>query len=569
MLIQLILTFLVLLFSLPVFASPTPTSGSLYVDVAGFKNLSTAKTSPLTAGKTIVITNRQTVNNLTIPRDRAIRFENSGQITITKSKTLTINGLFQAGLSQCFDGRGAVTGLKEARPEWFGANTPPGVNDMSAAIASAFASSNKIRFSDTSYLMKSGVNKTANNVEVDFGNAKLINDGVAYLFTFGKKNDTSSYTGLKIHGGRFEQAMPTTTSNYNYILIASLKDFSINDVHMKNVSNGGLTVYAGSEDGVIDGVKIDGKSGFSTCRGIWLNGATASDYANQLIDITSITRNAKSVPVYAVKNVKVVNCTVALDGYGIYLMNTRDCHVLNNYIDISGIGAQRCLALNDYSPGAIVKGNTFISDRSSTGILITQYAHDVLIEGNDFKGSFGGNRDIYVQYLAEALIVNNQFMTNSTQQILIDMGGSAIIRGNYFTRSSYSADTRAVKITTIDEAVAGKSTYGDTATTLPGVVFENNVVKKRNIPVFISTSKSSNGNIPGLDVISIRNNIFYDFDTAKTASEYGTRIVANGTTFTVTYSYYGNTLYPEVNAERNKASVYGKGATEVRNHSNN
>lgn len=561
---QLIVIFLFLLFSLPVFASPTPQK---WVDVAVFKNLSTAKASPLTAGKTIVISNHQTVNNLTIPKDRLLLFKKDGKVTINSSKNLTIDGpISTLEEHQIFDGGGSVKGLQEAHPEWFSTNMTPGKTDMAPAIAAAFASSNKIVFSDASYLMNSGVTKTANNVEVDFGKAKLINGGVAYLFTFGKKNDTPSYTGLKIHGGIFEQAIPTTTNNYNYILITSVKDFLINDVHMKNVSNGGLTVYAGSENGVIDGVKIDGKSGFSTCRGIWLNGATASDYANQLIDITSITRNDKSVPMHAVKNLKVVNCTVVLDGYGLYLMNTRDCRVLNNYIDISGTGAQRCLALNDYSPGAIVKGNTFISDRSSTGILITQCAHDVLIDGNVFKGTFGGNRDIYVQYLANALIINNQFNTDSVQQILIDMGGSAIIRGNYFTRSSYSADTRAVKITTIDEAAAGKSSYGDTATTLPGVVFENNVVKKRNIPVFINTPKASNGNIPGLDVITIRNNMFYDFDTAKTASEYGTRIVANGSTFTVKYAYYGNTMYPAGHAERNMASIYGKGATEVRNY---
>lgn len=563
---EFILTLLVLLFTLPASAAPTAINNPRDIDIAGFKNLSTAKTSPLTAGKTIVITNHQTVNNLTLPSDRSIRFVSGGQINVNRSKTLAIDGPFQAGIGQCFSGEGTVTGLQEARPEWFGTNSTPGNTDMAAAIAAAFASSNKILFSNTRYLMKSGVTKLSNNVDVDFGNATFINGGVGYLFTFGKKADKPGYTGLKIRGGHFEQTTATTTGNYNFILIASIKKFLITDVHMKNVSNGGITVYAGSQDGVIDNVKIDGKSGYSTCRGIWLNGATASDYENQLIDITSITRNSKAVPVYAVKNVKVTNCTVVLDGYGIYLMNTRDCHVLNNYIDISGSGAQRCMALNNYSPGAIVKGNTFISDRSSTGILITQYAHDVLIEGNVFKGSFGGNRDIYVQYLAKALIVNNQFNTDSVQQILIDMGGSANIRGNYFTRSAYSANTRAVKITTIDEAVAGKSTYGDTATTLPGVVFENNVVKKRNIPVFINTPKSTNGNIPGLDVITIRNNIFYDFDTAKTASEYGTRIVANGSTFTVKYSYYGNTLYPEVHAERNKASVYGKGATEVRTY---
>lgn len=445
----------------------------------------------------------------------------------------------------------------------FGADST-GATDSSAAIAAAFAASNRVSFPDGTYLMNSGVTKLANNVEVDFGNAKFINGGAGFLFTFGATADTPTYTGLKIRGGWFEQSNPATTSNLNYIRIAATKDFSIRDVYMKNVSNGGVYVEAGCEDGVIDGVTADGMSGYTTNRGIWINGATASDYASQLIDITSITRNATALPTYAAKNIKVVNCTVKLPFYGIYLMNTRDCHIENNHIDISG-GGGRCIAINNYSPGAIIKGNTLKCDQAATGILVTQFSHDVIIEGNVFKGSFAGGRDIYVAYLADAMITSNRFATDSTQNIQIDMGGSAVIRGNYFSRpSGYLANMRCVKIDTIDAAVAGTSTYGNTATTLPGLVFEGNVIKVRNCGVFANTPTAQNGNIPGLDVLTVSDNVFYNMNTAATTDEYPLRIYANGSTYVVKSACFDNTVYPEANANRNTTNITGAGHVGVR-----
>lgn len=434
-----------------------------------------------------------------------------------------------------------------------------GVTNDYSAIAAAFAASNRVMFPAGSYLMNNGVTKLADNIEVDFGNAKLINGGAGFLFTFGARADTPTHTGLKIYGGRFEQSDPSTINNYSYIRVAATKNFIISGSYLKNVSNGGIYIEAGSENGVVDAVTIDGKTAYSTIRGIWLDGSSASDYASNLVDISSITRNATPFPSHAAKNIKISNSTIKLAGHGIYLMNTRDVHIERNYIDISGGGA-RCIAVNTYSPRAIIKGNTLVGDQSSTGILITQASNDVLVEGNVFKGTFGGGRDIYVAYLAGALITNNRFNTDSTQQILIDMGGTAVIRGNHFTRSAYSANTRAVKVTTIDEAAVGTGTYGNTATTLPGIVFQGNTVKKRVAPVMVNTPTAQNGNKPGLDVITVRDNVFYDFDTAAASDEYGMRIYANGTTYKVKYVYFGNTIYPKAKAVRNNVHVTGSGA---------
>jgi hypothetical protein len=442
-----------------------------------------------------------------------------------------------------------------------------GVADDTAAIQAALNAAAQIGatavFPSGQYRVVAGVAVNSDNVSIDLGNATIINDGAAFAFAFGVTADAPQRNGLRIRGGRFVQSDPSTTSNRNYIRVAGTRRFRIEGCRMDNVSNGGIYVEAGCEDGVIDSVSIVGGTGNATVRGIWLNGSTATDYAAQLVDITSITRNATAVPASAVRNVRVANSSIVLPAYGIYLINTRDCKIDGNYIDITG-GALRCLALNNYSPGAIVKGNTFIGDRSSTGILVTQASHDVVIDNNVFEGTFGGGRDIYVQYLAECLIQGNRFSTDSTQQVHIDMGGSAVVRGNISGRSAYSANARFVLIETMPESIAGTSTFGNTATMLPGSVIADNVVRVRVAPVVVRTPTSASGNIPGLETLLVKGNAFFNFNTAAGADEFGMRVSANGSTHVVKAAYFDNVVYPEAAAGRNTLSVAGSGISIVR-----
>jgi len=467
-----------------------------------------------------------------------------------------------AGVTYTPAGTGAVTTNVQAKlresvsVKDFGA-VGDGVTDDTAAIQAAFDSNQYIHFPSGTYLITGGISKAANGVIVDFGQAVIRNGGATFLFNFGTTSDTPIYYGLEITGGYFEQTNPATTSNLNYIRIAGTKDFLINNVHLKNVSNGGIYIEAGCENGGVDSVTIEGKTEYGVNRGIWLIGATASDWTDQLIDTTSITRNTTPVPVYAVKDVKISGCTVTGVEYGIYFMNTRDCTVTNNYVDISGDGAKRCVALNNYSPGARVTGNTFISDRSSTGVLVTQFSNNVIIADNVFKGSFGGNRDIYVQYLAEALIQGNHFNTTGTQNIEISMGGFAIIKNNQFNKETRTADYRCVYAHPIDSGATG--TTGDTATVLPGLVFRDNVIRYRCLGVFVDTNTyaSPAGNRPAMGMVDVSNNIFMNMDLAVSASEYPVLISAGTSSNVTRYIYLGNIVLPNTAAGRNYVETSG------------
>lgn len=461
-------------------------------------------------------------------------------------------------------GTGAVTTTVQAKlretvsVKDFGAKGT-GLVDDSDAISLAFAASNSVFFPDGTYLMNSGVTALGNDIEVNFGNAKIINGGANYLFTFGTQSNTYSYTGLKITGGYFEQSNSATSNNYNYILITSIQDFVVRDCVMKNVSNGGITVYAGSQNGVIDGVKIHGKTNYSTCRGIWLQGSTATDFSDQYVDTNSITRNSTAFPIYAIKDVKIVNCTVVVANYGVYLMNAWDCTIDNCYIDASGVGSTRCIALNNYSPRARVTNCTLISDRSCTGILITQCSNDVIVSNNVFRGSFGGNRAVYVAYLASALITSNRFTDTTTQHIQIDMGGFAHVKNNEFVRDTKTNDNRAVYLTGIDTAASAGAT-GNTGTVLTnsGVVFENNLLNNVCLGVYVDTTiAASNSNQPAPQFAQVANNTFMNM-VSLTPSEWPL-LVSSSTTGSnvINLRCEKNVLYPYTASGSNRANVLG------------
>lgn len=80
-----------------------------------------ANTDSDNSGKTIVLNSPATLAvNLTLATDRVWRFEKGAVITTTGYTFNTNAAPVEIGDYQVFAGTGTVTGLKEARPEWFG-----------------------------------------------------------------------------------------------------------------------------------------------------------------------------------------------------------------------------------------------------------------------------------------------------------------------------------------------------------------------------------------------------------------------------------------------------------------
>jgi len=117
-------------------AAPTNSSGPWGIDAGGFKNLSTALASPLTLGRTVVISKIMTINNKTT--DRTIEVRKGGLISINVGKAYIQNGPVVAGDFQIIGGSGTFIygpkGPRTIKPEWRGAIGDNSTDNTTALI---------------------------------------------------------------------------------------------------------------------------------------------------------------------------------------------------------------------------------------------------------------------------------------------------------------------------------------------------------------------------------------------------------------------------------------------------
>jgi len=114
------------------------------IDLSSFRdalhpagNLSAAMASPLTAGKSVVISGIANCSDLTIPKDRFLEIIPGGGIN--NSGQLTLKGQVGAGPYRIFYGSGKVSGLRKSLPQWWGA-LADGAHDDTLAMRAAIAS---------------------------------------------------------------------------------------------------------------------------------------------------------------------------------------------------------------------------------------------------------------------------------------------------------------------------------------------------------------------------------------------------------------------------------------------
>jgi hypothetical protein len=418
-----------------------------------------------------------------------------------------------------------------------------GVTNDRAAIQAAFDTGRPVVFTDSAqYYIEGQVRRSADNVAVSLGDATVVFGGSESGFIFGSHADAPRYRRLQFQGGTIKNKNPAEPVNRLFISVSAYADFDISDIRMEGVSNGGVHIGSGTRDGMVERINIV-SSGRSGLRGIWLNGSGTSDFQEELLDISSITRNRRALPAGGVRNVAVRNCRITAPIFGIYTHNAHYCTLENNHIDIDGSG-NRCITLNTYSPRVDVRGNELIGGTDATGILVTQFSQGVTIENNVFRGTFGGGADVKVQSLAQAQVRGNRFLTSTTINITCDRGGSAVIQNNEFAAPTLVPGQRPLRVYTIDAFEAGKEQYGNTATLLPGVVFQGNTVRNRPTGVHVSQQTAANGNRPGLQFIIVRDNTFENMDRANGPEEYGLFIEGASARNSINYSYFNNRFVP-------------------------
>lgn len=263
----------------------------------------------LSDGKELIIeTIVQITENVTYPADVMTRVLNGGGFNISDGKTLTISGPFDAGLYQIFFGSGTVTGLKMARPEWFGSGT-------------------------------TGINKAISSVKIGGIVKGTAGNSYSWLSVVGKSDTTLDMTGCFISkdgggvstniidlNGTFSGVSTTLTANaaqaQNAIAVASNSGFSVGDfVLIRDAS------YKYSTKGRNQEInKIIGISG------------TNITLTNNLVGAYTTAATAEMVKVMPVVNMNIVGGTWTIPaetrGGGISGILSYNCTV--KYVDISG-----------------------------------------------------------------------------------------------------------------------------------------------------------------------------------------------------------------------------------------
>lgn len=440
-------------------------------------------------------------------------------------------------------------------------------------LSEAVSTGKMLVFNPGTYLLDGQLSGAADNIQVYAVGATFVFDGAATGFVFGTSATDSlpNNKGLRWVGGTFQNADSTDVVNRSYLKLQGMEEFYIGHVRMEEVSNGGIELLSGCHHGTLDDIKIPSKSSFTTIRGIWLNGSDATDYASNLVDNSTIARNATALPVGGIKDITIKHCRIEIAAYGIYLMNARECTIRNNYIDTDN-GTLRNITINTYSPYTKILNNTLkaASTSSSKGILVTQYSHDTKIYGNHFIGDWGLNYCIHATYLANCDIQRNHFLASNPVCIGAEMGANGTVQNNNFGVEEGNAKTagdRCMRIYAIGLTEAATSGYGDTATVLKGWTFKDNEIHTRNYGVQV-TQQSSNdtSNEPGIDAVVVKDNEFYDWDDVSNSEEYPLFIdsIASPAN-TVRYACFDNITYPASNGfeERNRADDANGAAVDM------
>jgi hypothetical protein len=403
--------FIALLFiiitTLPTLAASGNTSGPWGIDISkksGFTSLSTAKNSPGTANKTMIISTVMDCNNLTIPANRAVDVKMGGKIRY--SGNLVINGPFNAGLYQALEkvGSGTVTGLKVTRPEWFGA-VGDGMTNNTAAIQAA-----------------------ANSLQ-PFGTLIISTAPAAFM----SDEITIGVAGTTVTGAGLVKLRPATLYQ-NKSLFA---------------------VFAGTKGVTFEGLNLDGTGttfyglGDVYGQGLIRIGAQDNSTVTENTKIINCTLASGGISAWFAKNSIVSGNTVNEAGIMFLATSTHNTIIGNNVTTLVPILSAGGIQFSDTVGGAshnIIEGNNI---KGSVGITLfapgagTSSNHYSSVTGNTIR-IIGTYTDSFGVSLCNTkyVTVNNNIITRDTffSNYGIEIAGSPFVvaTGNYIENFGFA-----------------------------------------------------------------------------------------------------------------------------------
>lgn len=386
------------------------------VDVQTFRNLSSAIKN--LAGKkiTLLITNQQKVNNLSIPKNISLKFVGNGLIHGNSNGNLIIYGDIYAPLRKIFEGNGRVSGISTAYPQWFGAT---GQKDDTLAIQTTINS-----------LKPGGILKLKNGAFISSGNIIIKNE-------------------IIIEGNGRITKKANTNSNLFYIKKAS-------NIILRNF-------------------KIDGNRNNQTVYGN--NLALIYVEACSRVKLTNLDiRNGQGSGIHFFHSTDgIISDNVLVNnhdnGIAVGAANTRDIQIIGNYIDTTAI--QNGIFITA-SPGSsatedkiyrVEVRNNIIKNAGDTGIELGQNCNDCMVTGN--KVFHSRNPNILVRDVNNCIVTRNTVSGNSSKEIynkagiaviplrLKDYDYKLIISDNSVDTDGFGIDIQTSGVSVLRNKIAG------------------------------------------------------------------------------------------------------------------
>jgi parallel beta-helix repeat protein len=356
-----------------------------WIDSRAYPSINDACVAGAAAGKTVKVFSPQTLA-ASLTATCALEIEKGGKIVKASAYTLTINGPFQAGLYQVFDGfsAGEVTGLKEAYSEWFGA-AGDGTTDDTAAIAktvAAISAEGVLRFSPSATYYFGGAHLTR-NITVDLNGATLkattFAGGVSKRMFYSEAVDAVGRIEIsngKINGNGSTRGTGITDQN-SLIDIVGAGTVIIRDIEQYSHAAGISSVPNLLNDRTLSAIRIKGTSR------VIVDKIVMHDNWNEQLWVQDDNATSR----VSITNSQWYNGQVNPGNTPITITNAGSAIVEGNTIIDSN-----CSAMNLLTKNAIVRGNYIENVASSHAIDLSEglfYADDSIIENNIIKNSDG------------------------------------------------------------------------------------------------------------------------------------------------------------------------------------
>lgn len=499
--------------------------------------LTAAFTDADTAGKTVIITGPVTAGTLDTD-GRSLEIKQGGVITIPTGATLTINGPFQAGLYQVFDGDGSVVfgagSVAEVYPEWWGAVDYTTINTALIAHKNVTISSN-ITLTGTILIpsartlaVKPNVILTASgdcagsymctNSEAVAGNSCICiyggvwdGDNIAGAIHLSKCTD-STVLNTTVKNTKI---LPYTSTAAAILVDNSSIRVTVRGCILSNNTDHGIAAYA-SEQITIDGNTLD------TC---WDSSITVVDSSRSIVTSNNISGSQGSHISYnsthgVVSNNIISAGATATYGYGITLGHqSHDA----SYTAVTGntlIGHTDSGIYLQNANSTTVSGNTIYGD-GSTGVGINIISESSSVSGNSIYGCYRGIVAYEASVRCGSCIIGN-IISDSKSYGIYAVTNNHVISGNRVINSGKGGS----------EGVGIELASSSTNCTVTGNRCFDNQSPKTQV-CGINTAKA--GNIIVANSVAGNNN----FGIRSTVAD---NVIKDNLTDTATYNYKINKI---------------------------